>query len=547
LIFDYKKQVLWGVTASLGGFGVKTLLNLAIIPLVIAKLGASHYGAYILLLSVIEMVSDIAGGITNSFSLRLAQTLPFKQPVEQPLVAPSLDAPPPDAQPEANPAVSAYPPAESHLALVRLSLWVHMGASLLVFALGLGLTPLLLQVIAWPQNLQPAMPTLVALAFAEGCLFLFNGFFRSLLSAHTRLGDAHVVDMGQAIASNVLIVCLLALKMPLIGLLLCRCAMALVATAVLAWFSRNEWGVQSVWAARHIQQAEIASFWDVCWVNTLIMVITIASSRFDGIIIGASLSLVAVAAYGIVLRIYGQAVFLGQRVASVIMPVMTRLTAQQDVDAVRRFYLRSSQGLAFFAAFLLLWLTWFFPDLFALLSHNQLNVTTVMPVVWVMVPYVVLFLVGIPSNSYLYSHNLYRRVLGWSAISSVVNLVVSLLTVQTLGVLGPALGTCVGTLMERALFNIPTACRLQHISGQTYLHAVVVRNSLPLVVAAGLLWITRIGLSAWHPLLQFFVAGGVAILGSGLLWAIQNLEPHEKAQMRNFYLERVYKLFNNNG
>jgi O-antigen/teichoic acid export membrane protein len=346
-----------------------------------------------------------------------------------------------------------------------------------------------------------------------------------------------VVDMGQAIGSNVLIVGLLFLHAPLIHLLVARCAMALLATAVLAWVSRKEWAVQSAWASHHIQHAEAKSFWDVCWVNTLIMVITIVSSRFDGMIIGTAVSLVAVASYGIVLRIYGQAVFLGQRVASVIMPVMTRFTAQSDAHAVQRFYLRSSQGLGFFAAFILLWLTWFFPDLFALLSQHQLSSQAVLPVVWVLIPYVLLFLVGIPSNSYLYSHNLYRRVLGWSAISSAVNLVISLVMVQYVGILGPALGTLIGTFMERAIFNIPTACRLQHISWQTYMKVVVVQNVWPLIIAAGLLWAVNAAMSGEHTLLRFFAAGGMALLASGLVWAMQNLESQEKAQIGKRFVQ----------
>jgi O-antigen/teichoic acid export membrane protein len=489
---SFKQRVIQGMAISVGGFGLKTLLNLALIPLIITQMGPGQYGVYILLITVIEMVADLANGLTNTVVLLLGQSME--------------DAP-------------------TYRAQLRTGLWAHITAAMAVFVLGMVLMPVLLSQLNWPVNMQVQIPWLLAMALLEGCLFLFSGFFKAVLSAHTRLGVFQAVETAQAIACNMTIAWLLwALHMPLGVLVGVRCAFALVSLLTLVGLSRKEWGIQTDWHPGQVSASQARQFWDISWVSTANMMLLLISCRLDGMIIGSMLNMTAVAVYGIVQRIYGQSVFLGFRVASVVFPVMTRLSAQEDPTRIRAFFLRACQGLGFFAGFMALWLTWFFKGLFAVLSQGKLPADQALPVVWLMVPYVFVMLATFPANSFLYTRKQQRLILQWASQSALVNLAISLLTIPLLGMAGAALGTLVALTWDRVLRSVPKACQLLDIPLLEYWQTVLWRNVPSLVTA----WVViasadALLMTALPVLGRFFVAGAASGLASGLVWALTNL------------------------
>ena len=494
---SFKQRVFKGMVISVGGFGLKTLLNLALIPLIITQMGPSQYGVYILLITVIEMVADLANGLTSTVVLQLGQTLDDKP---------------------------------THLAQLLTGFWAHAAGALLMLLLGLALMPLLLSQLNWPAELQTVLPGLLAMALLEGCIFLFSGFFKATLSAHTRLGISQAVDTGQAIASNLLIALLLWFwHMPLWVLVGVRCGTALVGLIVIVCISRREWGILTHWNPKHISRVQAQQFWDISWVSTANMMLLLLSCRLDGVIIGSMLSMTAVAIYGIVQRIYGQSVFLGFRIISVVFPVLNRLSVLEDKTQVRTFFLRACQGLGFFAGFMMLWLTWFFPDLFTLLSRGKLPPEQAMPVVWVMIPYVFIMLATFPANSYLFTQKQQRLILRWTSQSAALNLVVSVLAIPFIGMAGAALGTLVALTWDRVLRSVPKACQLLNVPLSDFWQTVLVRNMPALAVA----WVALVGVDMlMAPVLQvlarFFVAGGFSAAVGGVVWAMANLPAHDR-------------------
>jgi O-antigen/teichoic acid export membrane protein len=157
-----KKRFFVAMATGVGGFGLKTVLNLVIIPFIIAYLGSSAYGVYVLLTTSVDMLSSIGFGLNRSFTLRLGQALGLQNTAE-----------------EKN--------------LLRLSLWVYLGLIVALVLLGIASIPVLQSVMQWPDVFRPQVPLLVLLVLFESCLMIMGGYFRAMLAAHTRFGIANAV------------------------------------------------------------------------------------------------------------------------------------------------------------------------------------------------------------------------------------------------------------------------------------------------------------------------------------------------------------------
>jgi O-antigen/teichoic acid export membrane protein len=495
-VLSIKEKVFLGISTSLLGFTVKTFLNLAVIPLIIAKMGAIQYGLYMLLFSFVEILADFASSVTNGLAFRLAQTLTSQS-------------------------------MSMHQALLRLSFWLHLLGAGLVLLAGFVAAPFLVNVISWPLTLHHDRYLLIYLTFFEGAIFLLAGYFRASLSAHTRMGVNFVVDMLQSVAINLTIMALLMGHYDFISLILTRSIISLLGLISLGLLSKKECQQLVNWSLTEIRQPEFCAFWHICWVNTAIMLISMVANRFDNLIIATYLSLGTVAAFSVVSRIYGQTIFLSERVATVLMPVMTRYASENRHNELKSFFLRSSQGLCFFSAFLLLWVTWFFIPLFNLLGQHKLNLAQVYPLSWVFIPYVLFFTMATPAASLLYSKNQFKPLLKWSALGAIINLALSLILVNLLGVIGPLLGTLCGTLIERLGFVLPRACQLLDMSVATFFKSVFIKNIPALMLAVGVFSLFEWIAPSWPALNRFFGSGFVAFALAALLWMKQNLSPQE--------------------
>ena len=496
-----KERVMWGMCASMGGFLVKTLLNLSVIPMMIAQMGAASYGVYTLMLVIIDILSDLANGVINALTLQLGQT--FK----------------PDTM-------------AHHLQLLRTGLWVHVAMAVVMFGLGMASMPLLLNAIQWPANMASAVPLMFCLALLEGCVLMSTGFYRSCLAVHTRLATAHTIDMAQAVVSNLLTVILLLLNMPLPVLMASRLGVAILTALILIGLTRHEWQIQKHWQPWLVSKADWQSFWQVAGVTTTSAIMLLLSTRTDSLIIGSLLPVTLVAVYGITQRLFGQALFLSLRIASVAFPVMNRLLTEGQDAVVSRFFLRLSNALCFMVSILCLWLVWFFPILFQTLSHGQLALADAWPVVWVLVPYAIIHVTAAPITSYLDSKNEYRLIRRWIWQSALINLALTVVLVPLVGIAGAAAGTLVANIIEKLWRGTPKACQLQGIKPGHYFAQVYGKNALPFWVAIGILWISSMLLAPLPQWLTMVACGLLMAVTSGMTWAWLNLTPTEWLTLR---------------
>jgi O-antigen/teichoic acid export membrane protein len=477
-----KKRYLVGMVTNLGAFGVRTLINLALIPIIISTLGPDIYGVYLLLLTLVEVLVDLIMGSSAALALRLGETL---------------------TQPE------------DHAMTLRLGWWVHVTVAGTLLLLSGLVGPWAVKVgLQVPPFLQPAVPLLILLTTLEGCFYLLSSVFRVLLGAHTRFGVSNVIDTVIAIVANGCTLAMALAHQPLVNIVAVRAFCALLGFGVFVWVCRPQWVGVGNWSPGLITRPHLAQFVKVATPSTLLMVCSVLSSRTDGLIINYTMSLSAVAAYGIVQRIYGQAMALGIRLTGGQTPLIIRLYNDGRMDDLYKLFIRLSQGLCFMSAFLCVWLTWYYPELFEFLSHGKLDVAPTLPVVFTLIPFVITLITTTPANGFLYAKNMVGQQFKWVLVGAIINLAISLGLVGKLGMLALALGNTCSMVIARQLYETPTACRLMGLPYGHYLKQVYGLTVLPVAVAFGLFWLLDpLTVQAKVPLIVRFLGGG-ALVGS---------------------------------
>jgi O-antigen/teichoic acid export membrane protein len=315
-----KKRLFIASASGIAGFGIKTVLNLVFIPFVIAYLGSEQYGAYILLISTTEMCTWLSHGALKSLTLRLGEALHSNNKLQQ---------------------VNSC---------LLVGFWAHILIAALVLSIGFAALPFVQQVINWPNSLKPQVAMLFIIAVAEGCIIVISGFYRAVLNAHTRFGIANMADIVQAVLTNGFSLLLLTWQTDLITIMLARLVISTLSTTYFAWVSRQEWLTpQMTYRPTLIKPDTLSSFNQVCFPSTLQSICGIFANRSDGFIISSALNMQALAAYSIILRVFGQVIFLSAKMSEGIFPIMTRLLAQQETAKLEQLFIRSSQILLFSA------------------------------------------------------------------------------------------------------------------------------------------------------------------------------------------------------
>jgi O-antigen/teichoic acid export membrane protein len=269
---------------------------------------------------------------------------------------------------------------------------------------------------------------------------------------------------------------------------------------------------------------------DVTSFSVYVFIISVAAQigfNLDNLVIGAALGTSAVAIYTVAFRLADYQRQLCNQLNSLLFPVVVRLEAEQRSADIREMLIETTR----IALSLVMAVT------ICMIGFGQPLIDRWMGPGFdrAVAPLYVLALTGIvlvgqgPLGNVLLATGRHRLVAGVSLGEALANLGLSLVLVQSLGILGVAIGTAIPVAVANLFILLPAACRRVDLPLSTFARRVgtpAVMGAVPAIVICA-------GLRAWHqsPSLAAIVAQAALIL---VVYAIAlcafGLQPGERAR-----------------
>jgi O-antigen/teichoic acid export membrane protein len=231
-------------------------------------------------------------------------------------------------------------------------------------------------------------------------------------------------------------------------------------------------------------------------------------SKTDEIVIGIFLPLAAVTPYALALRLNHTAQSLARQFAKVLLPMAAELDATNDRVRLRTVYIASTR----------LALASFLPIGCALVI-----LATPLLTVWVGAAYagitpliLILTLASLVDMSqwpagFVLQGMARHKMLAWAAIAAgLVNLALSVVLVQSMGVMGVALGTLIPVAVESLCFVMPYTMRVMKIGIGEAITRIYLPTLAPAIPTAIFLFWVREAF-ALNTYVAIFAAGGIGL------------------------------------
>jgi O-antigen/teichoic acid export membrane protein len=510
---NWQKNLLGMLT---GGTSVviKTLINIFLVPLIIARLGLESFSIYVMLISVYELSTLLDLGATSALITLLGAQK--KQSNERNAILQS-----------------------GHLWFLLLSV-LFLAAGLL---LGNAFTTLF--------HIQP---TLLPLAMSglhwvilESVVTLYGYYYEAILLTNLSQQWSNVAETVYHLVANLGSFLALILGMGLDTVFLIRFVAACIRIVfVMANSIRIEPACSrlpvSPMAIKKLtlpltQMGKLSSH--ALMINFSIIV----SHKIDSFVIASFLPMSAVGIYEIVFRFLGIAVQICLKLNAGLYPLFAELASSQNKEKAAQLFLRMSSLLYCIAAAIITVVVLHYHDLFALFSANKVPVEPTIPILIVAVPTLLSGILQMPANAWLFTWGYQKHLTITSVIAAIANLTLSLLLVKPLGILGVALGTLVPQLVQHQLGQIRTTCLHLNISLQNYLKQVHVAIILPILTC--IVWT-----AVWHPLIQqaqstkllyIGLVSMTGVLSSLSLWFWLTASPEENSQLKQLVFRKIKK------
>ncbi len=343
-------------------------------------------------------------------------------------------------------------------------------------ALGFELSPDQRQTFTWVLWL---LGSVVALNFPLS-------LFKAILVGTGRMSLVNLVELGTTLANAALIVLLLEAGLGLLGLAIATASTLLLATLLLIPFAYHLTPELSfsprLFSLRRVRElTQISVYFFIANVAVLIIL------RIDPVVIKAFLPLSAVAVYAVAAKVSEYTYLLNKQFSNALMPLVSQSQGAGDAATIRRILLDGTRyllaiavpfiALLFFhaEAFILAWMG---PDFAAagpllrllliavFFTSLQLNAANVL---------------GMTGH-----HRLVAFAMGGSAL---VNLALSILLIQFLGLTGVALATVAAALLVETLVIVPLACVRLGLKSWTFLKDAILPAVPALIPALGVAWL----------------------------------------------------------
>jgi O-antigen/teichoic acid export membrane protein len=498
-----------------GGLSVilKTALNIVLIPTLIAKLGLEAFGLYVLLIAIFEISNLLDLGITDALVTSLSS--------------------------EAH-----NPQAKNNFLKVGHVLFSVLA---LLFLLGGALVyPGFSSLFHVSPDLQPLAQAGFFLIILESVLMVYGAYYQAVLLSHCSQQWTNLADSVYALVSNVgaILVLWLGGSLPLIfGLRLLAALLRLGIIVVQAnrveprlWFQKTPFCIQT-----------LKKLFRLSGHAMMINFSIIVSHKIDDIVIAKFLPISAVGVYEMVFRFLGVTLQICLKLHEGIYPLFARMASLNQTAEARQLFLRASCFLNFVGASTLMLIVIFYPELFGIFSAGKVPIAQTLPILALAVPCVLSGILQMPANAFLFTWGQHRFLSITSILAALANLGLSFVLVQHWGIVGVTLGTLIPQLLQHQWGLVGQVCRTLEISASHYLKSVYGAILFPLLVSFSWAQLGRF-LMIHRPIpneaLELAIIAFIAVsaLCLGLwLWLRQNTTTQEKAQLRQFVVQKFFR------
>lgn len=456
-------------------FAATLLVAFFLSPYLIGKLGDSRYGVWVFVESILAYFTlfdlGIAAGVVRFTARYHAQK----------------------NQHELN-----------RLASACLALFLGLGV--LAFVAGLALTPLFAPMMTKSGMQASEIATFTLLMLGNLALSLPLSVFPSILDGLERFAAKSLVRIVFLAGRTVAIVMLMERDQSLIGLAIIFTISTLAehfVMAILCWkyIPCLRFGLRLVdrEMLRRVKGYSLDAF--------LAMIAGRVSVQSAAIIIGIFLSAPEITWFAIALRLVEFAKALLRSATTTLTPAISSLEAAGDVDAIRRVLLKGTRWVLYLILPVHIGLIVFGKPFLTIWLGNPEYAKRCYPVLVILSATLSLAIAQSVAARILYGMGKLRRFAIAALGEAALNLTLSLVLVQTLGIVGIAWASAIPNLVFCA-FVIAYACRILGVGWREYVSATWIRP-LAMAIAPIAIWLSDWTVTGW---------GSLALaLGAGLL------------------------------
>jgi len=502
---NLNRQFLFGAVTGIGGLALKTVLNIAVYPVILSAMGGRQFGLYMLLLGIVELLIALDLGFTSGLTQRLS---------------------------------TAYAREDHDETRQFLSTGVVLYLIITaVVLLCLVIVPGMPHFLNIDADLTSLATYCLYVVILEGALTLFQGYFAAVLQANCKYQCVNTSETVYYLISNGGIFLLLYWGMGLKEITVLRLAAAVIKfIMIFVHCVRTQpgclnFGYFNFEKTKDLLQISIHSM--------IKNVSDIVAGRLDLIIISKFLSLQDVGLFAFTYRFLNLAAEFPVRFSAGVYPLFTRLHVLKEDAKTRLLYIRLSSALYLGINMAVLLLLVFYVDLFKFFAKENIDLAASWPIFLLAIPGVVSASLYLPANHFLFAAGWHRYVSISSVFMAVAKLTASIVLVKLYGLPGVVLSTILVRVTFHQLVIVRKACQEMAIPLLEYIRDVHVKMILPILTIGLTLWFTKnSGLFSKSLFLNIIFCSSLAFSLGAVVWFLLTASGFEIEYLKR-YLAKI--------
>lgn len=482
---NINRQFLFGALTGVGGLTLKTVLNIVVYPAILASLGGTKFGLYVLLLGIVELLIAMDLGFTSGLTQRLSAS---------------------HAKADTN--------ETQQFLSTGLVLYLIITAVVLT---SLFIVPSIPNFLNIDANLIDTSTFCLYFIILEGALTLFQGYFAAVLQANCKYQCVNTSETIYYLLSNGGIFVLLLFGMGLKEITILRFSAAVVKFSLVFFYCvRSQPGCLNF---AYFNLEKTKNLLQISMHSLVKNVSDIVAGRLDLLIISKFLTLQDVGLYAFTYRFLNLAAEFPVKFSAGVYPIFTQLHVLKEHAKSRLLFLRLSSVTYFGINVIILILVFFYTDLFKFFAKENIDLAASWPVFLLAIPGVISATLYLPANHFLFAAGRHQYVSISSIFMALVKIIASVTLVKLYGLPGVVLSTILVRCTFHQMVIIRKACQDLSISFMEYMQNVHLKMILPVLVSALTIWaIKSSGLLSKFLFLNIIGCSGIAFAIGFAVW-----------------------------
>lgn len=408
---------------------------------------------------------------------------------------------------------------------------VYLFMGLVCFIIAWYVSPIVAQAYDFPEEQKDHFIFILRLIGVVIALSFPLSLYRSLLTGSGNMSAVNISDLFFAIANAILGYTLLKQGYGINGLAFSTAITML--GSFLAFIPLSKWRCKGVRVSlRMFSKSELKlllNFSAYAFMANIAMMIIM---RIDPLVIGTYLTLADAAIFAIAAKIAEYSYFLNKQFSNALMPLISQQRGKSDTESIRRIMLDGSRYLLAIAFPFITLLFYFTPVLIDVWVGSEFSQSSDL-LRLLLVGVLVATTLFIPSNilTICDKHKYVALVMGGSAI---LNLMISLTLVRSLGLVGVALGTVISTVLIEFLFLFSQSAKRMGLRYFDFVKRVIAPVTLPLLPMFTSIWLIEFFMTV-----NTLIAVLLASCSAGLVYVAAFFAVGVSGEERSFVLNAL--------